>query len=90
MDPDGGHRVHRQHLATQHASRDHDEKNDREYGIPVFLRATRTLGERMSLNLYAGVVTAGELRVEDSSGRKLSQVDSDAAPLFGATFSARF
>lgn len=61
-----------------------------ERGVPVFIRATRTLGEQMSLNLYAGVVTAGELRVEDASGRKLSQVDFDAAPLFGATFSARF
>jgi hypothetical protein len=44
----------------------------------------------MSLNLYAGVVTAGELRIEDPSGRELSQVDFDTAPLFGATFSARF
>jgi hypothetical protein len=44
----------------------------------------------MSLNLYAGLVTAGQLRVEDSSGNELSQVDFDTAPFFGATFSARF
>jgi hypothetical protein len=61
-----------------------------ERGVPVFLRAMRTLGEKMSLNLYAGVVTAGELRIEDSSGRELSQVDFDTAPLVGATFSVRF
>jgi len=56
----------------------------------VFLRATHTFGEQMSLNLYAGLVTAGQLRVEDSSGNELSQVDFDTAPIFGATFSARF
>ena len=61
-----------------------------ERGVPVFLRATRTLAEQMSLNLYAGLVTAGQLRVEDASGNELHEVDFDPAPLFGATFSARF
>lgn len=61
-----------------------------ERGVPVFFRATRTLGEQMALNLYAGVVTAGELRIEDPTGRELSRVDFDTTPLFGATFSARF
>ena len=61
-----------------------------ERGAPVFLRATHALGEQMSLNLYAGLVTAGQLRVENSSGNELSQVDFDTAPFFGATFSARF
>ena len=61
-----------------------------ERGVPVFLRATHAFGEQMSLNLYTGLVTAGELRVEDSSGKELSQVDFDTAPFFGATFSARF
>ena len=61
-----------------------------ERGVPVFLRATHAFGEQMSLNLYAGLVTAGQLRVEDSSGKELSQVDFDTAPFFGATFSARF
>ena len=61
-----------------------------ERGVPVFFRTTRTFGEQMSLNLYAGLVTAGQLRVEDPSGNELRQVDFDAAPLFGANFSARF
>lgn len=61
-----------------------------ERSVPVFLRATRTLGEQTSLNLYAGLVNAGQLRVEDSSGRTLSRVDFETAPLFGANFSARF
>jgi hypothetical protein len=61
-----------------------------ERGFPVFLRATRSFGERMSLNLYAGVVTAGQLRVEDASGTRLREVDVDPAPLLALTFSARF
>jgi len=61
-----------------------------ERGVPVFLRATRALGDEMSLNLYAGLVAAGQLRVEDASGKALSKDDFDTAPLLGATFSARF
>ena len=61
-----------------------------ERGVPVFLRATHTFGEQMSLNLYAGLVTGGQLRVEDASGNTLREVDFDTAPLLGASFSARF
>ncbi len=60
-----------------------------ERGMPVFLRATRDFGARMSLNLYAGVVTSGELRVENPNGNALREVDVDPAPLLGLTFSAR-
>jgi hypothetical protein len=61
-----------------------------ERGLPIFLRATRNFGPQMTLHLYAGVVTAGELRVEDSSGNELRNVDYDPAPFFAATFTARF
>jgi hypothetical protein len=61
-----------------------------ERGIPVFFRATRSLGERTALNLYAGVVAGGQLTVEDPSGNELRKVDFDPAPLLGATFSTRF
>jgi hypothetical protein len=61
-----------------------------ERGFPVFLRATRSFGRGISMNLYAGVVTAGQLRVEDSNGNALREVDVDPAPLAGVTFSARF
>ena len=61
-----------------------------ESGLPVFLRVTRKFGAGISMNLYAGVVTAGQLRVEDPNGNGLREVDVDPAPLFGATFSARF
>lgn len=61
-----------------------------ESGLPVFLRATRNFGTGISMNLYAGVVTAGQLRIEDPDGNGLREVDVDPAPLFGVTFSARF
>jgi hypothetical protein len=59
-------------------------------GMPVFLRATRNVGRQSTLHLYAGVVVAGELRVEDSSGNRLRSEDYDPAPLLGVTFTARF
>jgi len=61
-----------------------------EEGVPVFLRATRSFGPGGTLYLYAGVVTSGRLSVEDASGQVQRQVDFGTAPLFGATFSARF
>ncbi len=61
-----------------------------ERGLLLFLRATRELGRDMALRLYAGAVTAGRLRVEDSSGNRLEQEDFDPAPVFGAAFTARF
>jgi hypothetical protein len=61
-----------------------------ERGVPIFLRATRGFGAGVSLNLYGGFSAAGQLRVEDSSGRDLRSVNVGAAPLFGATLSARF
>jgi hypothetical protein len=61
-----------------------------ERGFPVFLRATRSFGRGISMNLYAGVVAAGQLRVEDQNGNGLREVDTDPAPLVGVTFSARY
>jgi hypothetical protein len=61
-----------------------------ERGVPVFLRATRDLGRGFSLNLYAGAVTYGRLRVEDPAGNGLREVDTGTTPLFGATFSMRY
>jgi len=61
-----------------------------ERGFPVFLRATRNFGSGMTMNLYAGVVAAGQLRVEDPNGNAVREVDADPAPLVGVTFSARF
>ena len=61
-----------------------------ERGMPVFLRLTQQFGRQTALHLYGGVVLNGQLRIEDSSGGRLRQDDRDPAPLFGATFIARF
>lgn len=45
------------------------------------MRVTRDFGERMSLNLYAGVVAGGRLRVEGPSGNLLREDEFDPAPL---------
>jgi hypothetical protein len=61
-----------------------------ERGVPIFLRVTRNFTEQMALHLYGGVVVAGELRLENSTGGLLREEDFDPAPLFGATFVGRF
>jgi hypothetical protein len=59
-------------------------------GFPIFLRGTYRIQDQMALHLYGGVVTAGDLRVEDSGGNRLVKVDYDPAPFVGATFVGRF
>jgi hypothetical protein len=59
-------------------------------GVPVFLRASNTFAGTYTVNLYAGVVAGGELRVEDESGNKLRSEDFDLAPLVGFNMTARF
>ena len=61
-----------------------------ERGMPVFLRASRNFGKQAALNLYAGVVTNGKLRVEDAAGNTLRTVEFDPAPVLGATFTLRY
>jgi hypothetical protein len=61
-----------------------------ERGVPVFLRASLGFGPGMALNLYGGLVTGGQLRVEDASGHVIRKVDVGIAPLLGATLSVRF
>jgi hypothetical protein len=59
-------------------------------GIPVFLRARLALGQGGALNLYGGVVTGGELRVENATGNLLRKDDLETAPIIGANLSLRF
>ena len=61
-----------------------------ERGAPIFLRMTHSFSEQMALHLYGGVVVAGKLRLENSSGGLLREDDFNAAPLFGASFVGRF
>jgi hypothetical protein len=61
-----------------------------ERGVPVFLTAAYSFSRQFSLNMSAGVVAGGRLRVEDPSGNALRQDDFDPAPLFAVTFLGRF
>lgn len=61
-----------------------------ERGVPIFFRATYGFTKQLALHMYAGVVAAGRLRVEDPSGNKLRQDDFDPAPLLAVTFLGRF
>jgi len=62
----------------------------RNQGVPVFARLTRQLGPRGHLDLYAGAVTAGKLRVLDSSGATLSSSNYRPAPLLAASATLSF
>lgn len=59
-------------------------------GVPVFLRARRDFGQDWTLNLYGGVVAAGEIRVEDAAGNVRRKEDLKTAPIFGANVTVRF
>jgi len=61
-----------------------------ERGVPVFLRTSRNFGKQAALNLYAGVLTNGQLRLQDAAGNILRRVDYDTAPVIGATFTLRY
>jgi hypothetical protein len=60
-----------------------------ERGVVAFLHVSRALDRRLSLDFYAGAVFDGRLKLEDSQGNTLTQVDFDTAPLVGLTLSAR-
>jgi len=62
----------------------------RNEGVPVFARLTRQLGPQGHIDLYAGAVTAGKLRVLDSTGATLSSSNYHPAPLFAASATLAF
>ncbi len=59
-------------------------------GVPLFVRATRKLDQRWELDLYAGMVMAGRLELEDEDGRNAGKSDFDPAPLVALTLQGRF
>jgi hypothetical protein len=59
-------------------------------GVPIFVRISRDFSRAFTLNLYAGVVVRGELRVENSSGDLLRKEDVEPAPLLGLNATFRF
>jgi hypothetical protein len=59
-------------------------------GVPIYLRASRQFADIYTINLYAGAVAGGELRVENPSGRVLVKEDLDLGPIIGANLTVRF
>lgn len=61
-----------------------------ERGIAAFLHLARNFGPRYSVDIYAGAMLDGELRLENSAGSELLRTKFDPAPLMGITFTGRF
>ena len=60
----------------------------RNSGIPVFAKLTHKFGPAAQIDLYAGVVADGQLRVLDASGSTVQQSDYGTSPMFA--LSGRF
>lgn len=61
-----------------------------EKGVPIYLGATYAPTRASELSVYAGVKVGGSLTLEDSSGRKISKNDYDAAPFVGFSWKWSF
>ena len=59
-------------------------------GVPIFARATYDLARQVTLHIYAGAITGGELRVEDRNGNLLRKDDFETSPFVALTVTARF
>ena len=62
----------------------------RNQGVPVFARLTRQLGRQGHIDLYAGAVSAGKLRVLDANGATLTSSDYHPAPLLALSATLNF
>lgn len=61
-----------------------------ERGIAAFFHLGRDFGPRFSVDLYAGAMLDGELRLDNGAGDELLRTKFDPAPLMGVTFTGRF
>lgn len=59
-------------------------------GTPVFARVTRKFGPVAQIDLYAGWVTAGQLKLKNASGRTVQASDFKPAPLLAISGSFEF
>jgi hypothetical protein len=59
-------------------------------GYPVFAHVGRRFDRALRLDVYAGAIFGGELRVDNASGDELIRQDFDAAPFVGVTLTGRF
>jgi hypothetical protein len=61
-----------------------------ERGVPLVVHLAKRFDPYITVDLYAGTVVGGWLRVEDSGGNKIAAADFDPAPIVALTFSGRF
>ena len=62
----------------------------RNTGIPIFARVTRKFGPAARIDLYAGLVANGKLRLLDANGETLQSTDYGSAPLLAISGSFSF
>jgi hypothetical protein len=58
--------------------------------VPLFVRASRPIGQHLTLDAYAGMLVGGSIEIEDSDGDDLVKSDFDPAPLIAISISGRF
>jgi hypothetical protein len=61
-----------------------------ERAIPAFAHVGRSFGRTFVMDIHAGALFGGTLRVEDSRGVELAEHDYNPAPFVGGTLSSRF
>ncbi|HSQ99751.1 MAG TPA: hypothetical protein VLM36_07525 [Sphingomicrobium sp.] len=59
-------------------------------GVPLFARLSRTLAPKVRLDLYAGAVVGGTLKLRDPSGNTRVAQDYGAAPFLALTVAGEF
>ncbi|MDD5475830.1 MAG: DUF6268 family outer membrane beta-barrel protein [Syntrophales bacterium] len=62
----------------------------RSRGIPVWVRASRSLTDRIGLDVYGGLLFSGNLRVDDVHGRRIADSGHSRAAFLSVALSARF
>jgi outer membrane scaffolding protein for murein synthesis (MipA/OmpV family) len=62
----------------------------RDESMPLVFTANLNPSKKLSLNVFAGVVFGGKLRIKDSMDVVVDESDYDPALLLGATFNYRF
>lgn len=58
--------------------------------VPLFALAEFAFSRDARLSIFGGTEVGGSLRLEDASGRRVSQSDQSSAPFFGAALQAKF
>lgn len=83
----GAYRDYRFRLSRDAAAPDGIGRNT---GIPIFARLTRSFGAAARIDLYAGLVADGRLRLLDANGQTLQSTNYGTAPLLAISGSLSF